>query len=105
MQDRIRDHAILQTLGYTGYRIAQLIVTESTLLSMTGGVIGAVAAIVVVTRSRLSMTMEGMNIEIVPDPIVMAIGSGVSIVLGALAGLVPAWRASRREIASCFRAV
>ena len=29
----------------------------------------------------------------------------VSSLLGVLAGLVPAWQASRREISQCFRAV
>jgi ABC-type lipoprotein release transport system permease subunit len=29
----------------------------------------------------------------------------VCTALGVLAGLIPAWQASRREIAACFRAV
>jgi ABC-type antimicrobial peptide transport system permease subunit len=32
-------------------------------------------------------------------------GLVVSIVLGVVAGLVPAWQASRREITTAFRAV
>ncbi len=39
------------------------------------------------------------------DPIVVVVGLTMSVALGVLAGLVPAWQASRREIAACFRAV
>jgi hypothetical protein len=36
---------------------------------------------------------------------VFGIGLALSALLGAAAGLVPAWQASRREITACFRAV
>jgi len=36
---------------------------------------------------------------------VFALGLGVSITLGIVAGLVPAWQAARRPIVECFRAV
>ncbi|MCL4212015.1 MAG: ABC transporter permease, partial [Phycisphaerales bacterium] len=44
VQDRIKEHAILQTLGFRGGLIARLIVTEGLLLSMLGGLLGAGAA-------------------------------------------------------------
>jgi len=49
--------------------------------------------------------MEGLNVEIAADPVIILTGLGMSVALGVLAGLVPAWQASRREIAACFRAV
>ena len=54
---------------------------------------------------RFTMTMEGLNVEISSDPMVMGLGIGLALVLGVLAGVVPAWRVSRREIAHSFRAV
>jgi putative ABC transport system permease protein len=105
VQDRIRDHAVLQTLGYSGSLIGQLIIAEGVLLGFAGGIIGAVGAWVFVRRGHFSLTMEGLNIEVASDPVIIVIGLSISIALGALAGLVPAWRASRREIAECFRAV
>lgn len=105
VQDRVRDHAVLQTLGFSGSLIGQLIVVEGMIIGLLGGIVGAALAFVVVSRGRFSMTMEGLNVEIASDPMIMVIGLVLSVVLGVLAGLVPAWQASRREIASCFRAV
>ncbi len=105
VQDRVRDHAVLQTLGYSGSLIGQLIVAESMLMGVCGGVVGAIAAYAVVYQGRFSLTMEGLNVEIAADPVIIVVGLVMSVALGVLAGLAPAWQASRREIASCFRAV
>ncbi|MHC5114638.1 MAG: ABC transporter permease [Planctomycetota bacterium] len=105
VQERIRDHAVLQTLGYAGTLVGRLIVTEGALMGVAGGIVGAVAAFVVVHRGRFSLTMEGLNVEIAAVPVIIVIGFVMSVALGVGAGLVPAWQASRRGIAACFRAV
>ena len=105
VQDRVRDHAVLQTLGYSNSLIARLIVTEGVLLGVIGGGAGALAAYILVTRGRFSLTMEGLNVEIASDPSILLVGLVLSVLLGVVAGLIPAWQASRREIAACFRAV
>src|SRR5687768_5568076 len=48
VQDRIREHAVLQTLGYSGSLIARLIVIEGLTLGLIGGVIGTLGAIALV---------------------------------------------------------
>ena len=105
VQERVRDHAVLQTLGYSGSLIGQLIIAEGVVMGLAGGLVGAVTSWFIVGRGRFSMSMEGMNVEIASDPTVILIGLGLSVALGVLAGLVPAWQASRHEIAACFRAV
>jgi putative ABC transport system permease protein len=105
VQDRIRDHAILQTLGYSGNLIARMIITEGLLMGLVGGAVGASAAFAVVKVGRFSMTMEGLNVEVGSDPSILIVGLVISIVIGVLAGLVPAWQSTRHEIAACFRAV
>lgn len=37
VQDRIKEHAVLQTIGYSGARVFQLVMVESVILSMIGG--------------------------------------------------------------------
>lgn len=105
VQDRVRDHAVLQTLGYSGNLIGRLIVAEGLLIGLAGGGLGAVVAYTVVSRGRFSLTMEGLNVEVAPDPSIIVTGFILSVALGVAAGLVPAWQVGRREIASCFRAV
>jgi putative ABC transport system permease protein len=105
MRDRIRDHAVLQTLGFTGSLIGAMVIIEGALLGLAGGAIGVFAAWLVTRIGRYSMTMEGLNVEISSDPFILVIGITIALALGVLAGIVPAWRVSRLEISQCFRAV
>ena len=105
VQDRIREHAILQTLGYRSSLIARLIVSEGALLGLLGGAVGTVGAAALLRWNSYSLSTEGLSIEI--DLATSAVVSGLilSALLGVVAGLVPAWRASRQEITASFRAV
>jgi putative ABC transport system permease protein len=105
VQDRVRDHAIMQTLGYTSSLIATLIIVESMILSLAGGMIGIMAGVAVTSWGKFSLSVEGMSINIYAGLGTVLLGLGVAAMTGILAGLVPAWQASRRQIAACFRAV
>jgi len=105
MRDRIRDHAVLQTLGWTGGLIAWMVLVEGALLGLVGGLIGALGAWATAQLGRFAMTMEGTSIEMSTSFSTAAMGIGLALLLGVLAGLVPALRLSRRDIATCFRAV
>lgn len=104
VQSRVSDHAVLQTLGYSGRLVAALIVAEGVLLTLVGGAVGALVAIGVARFGHFALSVEGTSIPIVADAGLLASGLLVCGVIGVLAGLVPAWQASRREIAECFRA-
>ena len=105
VQSRISEHAILQTLGYTARQVAGLIVAEGVFIAMIGGVVGAVAAVAIARLGSFALSVEGQSIPIVAGFWQIIIGLAICGVLGVLAGLVPAWQASRREIAACFRTV
>jgi putative ABC transport system permease protein len=105
VQDRIREHAVLQTLGFDGGLIARLIVAEGALVGLLGGALGTLAALAVIRWGAFSITAEGLSVPVLASGWVVVIGLLLSAALGVVAGLVPAWQASRREITQCFRAV
>lgn len=105
VQQRVREHAILQTLGYPGHLIARLIVAESLMLSIGGSLIGGLAALAVMNWSAYSLAVDGLSIPIHADWPALAWGMATATVVGVLAGLVPAIIASRRRIVECFRAI
>ncbi|MCC6475350.1 MAG: FtsX-like permease family protein, partial [Burkholderiales bacterium] len=78
---------------------------ESILLGLAGGALGTVVSVAVLHWGHFSMTNEGLSIHFRAAPSVWVAGFAVSVLLGLAAGLVPAWQASRREIATSFRAV
>lgn len=105
VQDRIKEHAVLQTLGFRGGLIARLIIAEGIIIGLLGGVIGTAIAAGVVRYGHYSISAEGLSVSVSADAGVILSGLAIAAGVGILAGLVPAWQASRREIAQCFRAV
>ncbi|MFI4898782.1 MAG: ABC transporter permease [Phycisphaerales bacterium JB059] len=104
VQSRVSEHAVLQTLGFSGRLVATLIIVEGVLLALVGGGIGAVAALAVAEMGSYALSVEGTTIPIVADGVLLLMGMVVCGAIGVIAGLVPAWQASRREMAACFRA-
>lgn len=104
VQSRVSEHAVLQTLGFSGPLLAGLIVIEGVLLALLGGGLGAAAAVAAAQLGGFALSVEGTSIPIVADPQLLAVGIVVCGVIGIVAGLVPAWQASRRQIAACLRA-
>ncbi|MHC4552496.1 MAG: ABC transporter permease [Planctomycetota bacterium] len=105
VQDRVKEHAILQTLGYSPYLIGRLIVFEGLCVGLFGGSIGTLAAAGIIEWGQYSLSVDGLSIPIQAGLMLTMTGMGLSVILGVAAGLVPAWQASRQEIAQCFRAV
>ena len=105
VQDRIKEHAVLQTLGYRGGLIGRLIVAEGLLLGLLGGAIGIVLALSAIVYGNFSISTEGLSVHMTAGAGVVVFGLLASAALGVVAGLVPAVQASRREITACFRAV
>ncbi len=98
VQDRIKEHAVLQILGCTSGRIFGLVIVESVLLSALGGVIGVGAALAVLAWGGLAVATEGVNIEFCASATLAATGLITALAVGALAGLMPAIRAARTHI-------
>lgn len=104
VQDRIKEHAVLQTLGFTGQRVFGLVLSESTLLSLAGGMLGVTVAMLVLQLSHLSVGAEAVTIAFRPSWSLAATGVLVSGIVGVLAGLAPGWHAARTQIVTALRA-
>ena len=103
VQDRIQEHAILQTIGCTGLRIFRLVLAESSLVSLIGGLIGVAAALATLEATQLSLGTEGILISFLPSARLAVTGAVVSVLVGVLAGLIPAWQAGRADIVTALR--
>ncbi|MGA1709210.1 MAG: FtsX-like permease family protein, partial [Phycisphaerales bacterium] len=103
MQDRVRDHAVMKTLGFTGGVLATLAATEGLLLGLVGGATGAIAAAIVLSAGRFSIAVEGSNLELSTDPAIAATGIALAMLVGVLAGLVPGLQSARGPIVSSLR--
>ena len=103
VQDRVQEHAVLQTLGLTSYQVFGLVLIESMILSAAGGVLGVGTALATLQWTGLAVATEGINITFAASPTLAAIGLGVSLTVGILAGFMPAFQAARADIVTSLR--
>jgi putative ABC transport system permease protein len=103
VQDRIKEHAVLQTIGFTGPRVFRLVMSESVLLAVCGGLIGVAGAMLLLTLVPVSVGAEAVAIGLTPSLRLALAGILVSLAAGALAGIAPALHAARTEIVSALR--
>jgi putative ABC transport system permease protein len=103
VEDRIKEHAVLQTIGVSGAGVFRLVMVESILLSVAGGVVGVGVAMLILKISSLSVGAEAVTIAFTPSPRLAVTGLLVSAVAGILAGIGPAIHAARTEIVPALR--
>jgi len=103
VRGRIRENAILQTIGYTSKEIIYLVVIEGVILGVTGGTLAIISVFSLVHFGNFSLTSEGTTIVFSPSFSVLLTGFVISFALGLIAGLIPAFRAARADIVNSLR--
>lgn len=103
VRERTGEFGVLKTLGFTDGAVFSMVVIEAAVITLGGGAIGALLAKFVVEGS-------GFNAMGFLPPMsvywsTVAIGVGMSVVIGAVSGLVPAFQVSRRRIVDALRRV
>ncbi|MBC7853969.1 MAG: ABC transporter permease [Pirellulaceae bacterium] len=104
VQDRVREFAVLQTIGFSGPLLFLLVLAESIVLSTVGGAIGVGLATLLLKVGNLAIGTEGVLVPFLATPLLILIGLAVSLLAGFLAGIPSAWSAARAEIVSGLRA-
>ncbi|MDK2971979.1 MAG: putative transport system permease protein, partial [Candidatus Sumerlaeota bacterium] len=105
VQDRVKDHAVMQTLGYPENLITRLVIVESLAISLLGGFVGVGLAYLVSWFGQFTFSVEGLSVLIQADAFTILLGLGSCVAIGVGAGLLPAFRAARLSTAEAFRAV
>jgi putative ABC transport system permease protein len=105
VEDRVREHAVLQTLGFSPRRVFWLVLAECLLVSLAGGFLGVGMAQAILASGRLSVTAEGVTIGFTPSMGLAVAAIAVALCVGLLAGLTPAWRAAQADIVRSLRQV
>ena len=97
--------AIRMSLGATRRRIIRQIITESVILSVTGGALGLAVAFVA-SKAILALAFplsENMPVSARPSGAVLAFAFVVSLLTGVLFAAVPAWVSSNSQPAEASR--
>jgi putative ABC transport system permease protein len=100
VRERIGELGVLKAIGFTNGQVLSLVLAESCLLTMLGGVLGLALAWVMTSRGDPTGGMLPMFFFPVRDVLV---GLGLSIALGLITGILPAQQAMRLRVADALR--
>ena len=103
VRSKISEHAILKTIGYSQLSISWLIISEAIILSVAGGIGGIGGASIFLHLQKITIGNEGLALAFIPSFSVWLKGFSLSLLLGIVAGVYPAWLAGRQSIASNLR--
>jgi putative ABC transport system permease protein len=100
VRERTREIGVLKTLGFSGERILRLVLGESVLLSLIGGLIGTGIAAIVIVNLRESLMQFVPGMVLAPGVVLLAVV--IMLALGVATGLVPAVGAMRLKIVTAL---
>lgn len=103
VRGRVKEHAVLRTLGYPGRAILFLVVSEGGLLGLLGGLLGTTLAWTFLRWQSFTFGSEGHTLAIRPEASTAAAALLAALVLGLLASLLPALQAIRQPIVKNLR--
>jgi putative ABC transport system permease protein len=109
IRERGREIAILRAMGFGRGVIFATLIAESAILATVAGGSGALLTYAFTAAIKSSAT--GWSAQLGPlagflvTPTIVAQGVGLAVVVGLVAGIVPAWGAARRPVAATLHEV
>ncbi len=103
VRGRVKENAVLRTLGFPGRAIGWLVLSEGGMLGFAGGVVGVGMAAAFLRWQSFTMGNEGQTLAIQPDATVIITGVLAALILGIFASLWPAWQAMTQPIVKNLR--
>ncbi len=102
-RERLGEYAVLKAIGFRPRFLTGIIMGESLALALLGGLLGLALTPLLILALPASV-MQYFGVFNVTSA-TLAIGLGVSLAVGLLAAVIPAWRAATVGIAAALRRV
>jgi putative ABC transport system permease protein len=100
IRERTREIGVLKTLGFSGPRILRMVLSESVLLALLGGLPGLAIAALITIALRVSLANIAPAFAV--SPVIALEGIALMIALGLFTGVIPALNAMRLKIATAL---
>ncbi|GHC00384.1 ABC transporter permease [Cerasicoccus arenae] len=100
---RIKEGAILQTLGFPRIAVGLIMIWEGAILGLLGGMAGCLSAVCFFRFKSFTLGNEGLTLALVPNWNVTVSGLVLAITLGLIASVWPAIVASTKPVVSSLR--
>lgn len=102
-RERTSEFGVLKTLGFEDSTVFAMVLAEAAIITLGGGAAGALIA-------KFLLEGTGFNLGGFLPPMAVYwstvfLGIGIAFVMGAVSGLIPAWRAAHLKIVDALRRV
>jgi putative ABC transport system permease protein len=104
-QTRVAELATMETVGAPRALLAGLVAVESVLLALVGGIVGVGAVMAWLHFAPVTMGIEGVGIDVAPDPSLALVGAALSVLVGLVAAAGPVIGLLRRPLALAVKPV
>ena len=100
---RVKESAVLQTIGFSPGHITILMLWEGIMLGFFGGLLGTLSATLFFATNQFTFGNEGLTLAILPSSEANLLSIGMAIAMGFLASLWPSFVASNKPIVQSLR--
>lgn len=105
IRERRAEIAVMRSLGFSSRLILRLLLAESLIIGLLGGLLGCGSAYLLLKVYSAGSPAAGPLSAIRMPPVVLAETLAVAVLIGLLSALVPARAAARQNIVDALRAV
>lgn len=102
-REQTHDVGILKALGFTDRTAFTVLIGQSLLLCALGGGLGVLAALQTEPMIARALGVMFPNYAVAPETV--ALGLAISVGIGLVAGIMPAWTAGRLRVVEALRSV
>lgn len=103
IRERIREVGILKALGFRSSQVMTLFMVESVLLALTGAMLGALGAWILLPNLNIAAISGGFVQRLAVTGTTLLLCAGIGLAVGIVSAGLPSWSASRRPTVQCLR--
>ena len=103
VNERRRELGVMRAVGFKAPHLALMVLGESAVIAVTGGVLGLLGMAAVINFTGLAVGVEGVQVSFAMTLPVVLGSLGLTIAAAVAASLLPAWQAARIDVIKAIR--
>jgi putative ABC transport system permease protein len=104
LRERTREIALLKAIGFSQNTVLGMFLSESVVIGLLGGVVGALGGKLLFSLVDLSKVAPGLGLFYIPWSTAL-FGLALAAGVGLVSGMIPAWRAANLSVVDGLRRV